>query len=104
MKSQAENMANAMKKTNPMYLNCGTSKGNSGDSSDRDSIDQSICDVAAISKKGTECAYAMSKASAGGMSLCIAFANLECCYKDAFSSCDLSLQKKIAEAIHKHNQ
>merc|ERR1711862_87448 len=42
------------------------------------------------------------KAVAGGM--CSAFASFGCCYKDAFSSCDLSLQKTIAEAIRKQKQ
>lgn len=39
----------------------------------------------------------MVKAMAGGM--CSAFANFECCYKDAFSSCKLSRQMTLAEAI-----
>jgi len=101
MKSQAEQMSKAMKQ-NPLFSSCGATKGKSGDKSDGDSADKSSCDIAAISKKGAECVQGMSKAIAGGM--CSAFGNFECCFKDAFSSCDLSLQKTIAEAIRKQKQ
>jgi hypothetical protein len=95
-------MSNAMKQTNPLFLNCGTSNGNTGDNSNGNSVDQSSCDIATISKKGAKCVRVMGEAVAGGM--CSAFATFECCYKDAFSSCDLSLQKTIAEAIRTQKQ
>merc|ERR1711862_875592 len=104
MKSQAEQMSKAMIQQNPLFSSCGTSKGNSGDKSDVDRADKSSCDTTATTKKGVECARGMSTALAGGTSMCSAYGNFECCLKDAFSSCDLSVQKTVAEAIHKQKQ
>jgi hypothetical protein len=100
MKSDVEPMMKQMKGTNPLFSTCSSSPsgGNSGGSSGAQ-----VCDFGAIDRKGAECGQAVPSDMAGG-DICGVWSTFECCVKDAFSSCDASVQSKIAKGITQNSQ
>merc|ERR1719436_1630688 len=91
-----------MKKSNPRLAQCSSSTPN-GNSGGKTQPPSQSCDSDAIKKKGQECSQAMITGMADGIT-CGAWSAFECCYKDAFSSCDASMQTTVAEAITKSGQ
>jgi len=97
MKSAAEPAMKQVMKSNPLLAQCSSSTPNGNSGGNTQPPSQS-CDSDAIKKKGQECSSAMIIGMAGG-NLCGAWSAFECCYKDAFSSCDASMQTTVVEAI-----